>query len=97
MYKNRHKTNANNSEQGGPVFVDADDVPNSPVTEPIVSSPQLEELIGQSSTQQSDTAQPPTPTPVLRRSSRPYVTNRRYMKYLLLIDRGEPECYDEAC
>ncbi|BBH04062.1 Toll-Interleukin-Resistance domain family protein [Prunus dulcis] len=97
MYKDRHKNDTSNTEQSVPIFVDTDDVPDSLVTEPMVASPQLEELVGQSSAQQSDTLQPSTPAPVLRRSSRPHVPNRRYMNYLLLTDGGEPECYDEAC
>ena len=92
MYKDMHKIDANDSEQNESVFADADDVPDSSATEPIVTSPQPEELVGQSSTHHSDTSQPLTPTPVLRRSSRPHVPNRRYMNYMLLTDGEEPEC-----
>ena len=46
--------------------------------------------------QQSNTL-PPTPTPVLRKSSQPHLPNMRYMNYFLLTDGGEPECDDEAC
>lgn len=97
MYKDRHKKDASGSEQSEPVFADADDVPDSPMTEPIEESPQLEELVGQSSTQQTDPPQSLSPSPILRRSSRLPVPNRKYMNYLLLTDAGEPECYDEAC
>lgn len=93
MYKDRHSTDASNSEQSGPVYAEVDDVPESP----IVESPQSEESTEHNSEQQSDTPEPPTPAPVLRRSSRPHVPNRRYMDYMLLTDGGEPECYDEAC
>ena len=60
-------------------------------------NPQTENSIEESSEQQFDTSEPPTPTPVLRRSSRPHVPNRRYMDYMLLTDEGEPEDYIEAC
>ena len=33
----------------------------------------------------------------MRRSNKPHVPNRKYLNYLLLIDGGEPKCYDEAC
>ena len=99
MYKDMHKTNSNDSVQSESIFADVniDDVLDSPMTEPIVASPQLEEIVGQNSVQQSNTPQPPTQTHVLRRSSRPHMPNRRYMNYLLLTDGWESECYDEAC
>ncbi|KAL5838301.1 hypothetical protein ACOSQ3_015470 [Xanthoceras sorbifolium] len=90
MYKDRHTVDASNSEQSGPMYVDEDDVPDSPITKQTVECPQPEEPVEQSSLQQSD-------TPQLRRSSRPHIPNRKYMNYLLLTDGGEPECYDEAC
>ena len=46
MYKDMHKIDANDSEQNESVFADADDVPDTSVTEPIVTSPQPEELVG---------------------------------------------------
>ena len=97
MYKGMHKIEASKSEKSGPIFVDAVNVIDSLVIGPIVTSPQLEELVGQNSVEQSDTLQPFTLAPVSRRSSRPHVPNRRYMNYLLLTDGGDPECYEEAC
>lgn len=38
-YKDMHTTRANNSEQSGLVYVDADDVPNSSTTKHIIESP----------------------------------------------------------
>ena len=32
----------------------------------------------------------------VRRSTRTLILNRKYLQYMLLIDAGEPECYDEA-
>ncbi|KAK0593174.1 hypothetical protein LWI29_032305 [Acer saccharum] len=32
----------------------------------------------------------------MRRSTRTPIPNRKYLQYMLLIDTGEPECYDEA-
>ena len=93
MYKDKHSTSANNTEQIEPVYAEVDDVPENP----IVENPQTEESTEESSEQKSDTSEPPTPTPVLRRSSRPHVPNRRYMDYMLLTDGGEPEDYEEAC
>ena len=46
MYKDMHKIVASNSDLNEPVFVDADDVLDSPVTEPIVASPQPDKLVG---------------------------------------------------
>ncbi|CAJ2639359.1 unnamed protein product [Trifolium pratense] len=73
--------------------LEVDDVPESPTVE----SSQLEEPIESSDTQSSYTPEHHTPTPVLRRSSRPHVPNRRYIDYMLLTDGGEPEDYEEAC
>ncbi|WJX14008.1 ABC-type xenobiotic transporter [Trifolium repens] len=70
-----------------------DDVPESPTVE----SSQLKEPIESSDTQPSYTPEHHTPTPVLRRSSRSHVPNRRYIDYMLLTDGGEPEDYEEAC
>lgn len=97
MYKDMHKKVTSDSEQSEPVFVDADGVLDSSITEPIKVGPRPGESVGQSGGQQSDTPQPPPPAPILRRSSRPHVPNGRYMKYLLLTDGGEPDCCDEAC
>lgn len=47
--------------------------------------------------QQFDTTQLPTLTPVLKRSSRPYIPKKRCMNYMLLTNGGDLECYDEAC
>lgn len=93
MYKDRHKIVVNNSEQDGPVYVEVDDVPDNP----LIESPQLEELTEQNNQEHPDRPNPLTPVPILRRSSRPHVPNRKYMNYLLLTDGGEPECYDEVC
>ena len=53
MYKNMYKIDSNDSVQSKSVFADVntDNVLDSPVMEPIVVSPQLEEIIGQSSAQ----------------------------------------------
>ncbi|KAK7340666.1 hypothetical protein VNO77_21375 [Canavalia gladiata] len=93
MYKDKLNTSANNSEQIEPTYAEVEDIAESP----IVANPRLENSIEKSSEQQFDTSEPPTPTPVLRRSSRPHVPNRRYMDYMLLTDGGEPEDYIEAC
>jgi hypothetical protein len=93
MYKDRHNTTTTDSKLSEPVFAEVDDVPESPTVE----SSQLEEPIESSDTQPSYTPEHHTPTPVLRRSSRPHVPNRRYIDYMLLTDGGEPEDYEEAC
>ncbi|GMY25340.1 F-box/RNI-like superfamily protein, partial [Fagus crenata] len=66
----------------------------------VVESSQSEGLTPQDNAQRIDTprspASTPAHTPILRRSSRPHVPNRRYLNYLLLTDEGELECYDEA-
>ncbi|KAL8549690.1 hypothetical protein ACS0TY_008509 [Phlomoides rotata] len=87
MYKDRHNTVASDSERSGPVFVQVDDVSESPLNE-IVEDPQSEES--------TDTPQP-SPPKALRRSDRPHMPNQKYLNYLLLTDRGEPECFEEAC
>ncbi|KAI5423974.1 hypothetical protein KIW84_030265 [Lathyrus oleraceus] len=66
-----------------------DDVPESPTVE----SSQLEGSTESSNIQPPDTPDHYTPTPVLRRSSRPHVPNKRYMDHLLMTDGGEPEDY----
>ncbi|CAJ2645710.1 unnamed protein product [Trifolium pratense] len=88
-----HNTTTTDSKLSEPVFAEVDDVPESPTVE----SSQLEEPIESSDTQPSYTPEHHTPTPVLRRSSRPHVPNRRYIDYMLLTDGGEPEDYEEAC
>jgi hypothetical protein len=101
MYKDRDRQSPSNSAQSDPVYVELDDIPESSVAQQVVESSQSEGLTPQDNTQRIDTPQSPasTPahTPILRRSSRPHVPNRRYLNYLLLTDEGEPECYDEAC
>ncbi|KAI5385967.1 hypothetical protein KIW84_072521 [Lathyrus oleraceus] len=93
MYKDKQNTCVNNSDLSGPVYAEVDDVLESP----IVDNPQLEETIEQGSEQQPSISEPPNPTPVLRRTYRTHVPNRRYMDYMLLTDEGEPEDYAEAC
>lgn len=93
MYKDRHNTTTTNSQFSEPVYVEVDDVPKSP----IVESSQLEGSTKSSNIQPSDTPDHHASTHVLRRSSRPHVPNRRYMDYLLMTNRGEPEDYAEAC
>ena len=93
MYKDKQNIGASNSDSTGPVYAEVDDVPESP----IVDNPQLEETTEQSGEQQPDISEPPTPTPVLRRSSRTRVPNMRYMEYMLLTNEGEPKDYAEAC
>ena len=93
MYKDKDNTDTSNSEQSGPVYAEVDDVPETPMIE----TPQLEESIENNSEQQVDTPEPSTSAPVLRRSSRPHVPNRKYINYILLTNEGEPENYKEAC
>ncbi|KAL3830794.1 hypothetical protein ACJIZ3_019596 [Penstemon smallii] len=92
MYKDRHLANATDPIAIEPVYAEADDVPVSPVTNQTLENPEPEERVEQENANQLH-----SPTPVLRRSSRPHVPNRRYMDYVLLTDGGEPESYDEAC
>lgn len=33
----------------------------------------------------------------VKRFSQPHMPNRKYLNYLLLTNKGELECYDEAC
>ncbi|KAI5415637.1 hypothetical protein KIW84_040887 [Lathyrus oleraceus] len=93
MYKDKQNTCVSNSDLSGPVYAEVDNVLESH----IVDNPQLEETIEQGSEQQPGISEPPNPTPVLRRTSRTHVPNRRYMDYMLLTDEGEPEDYAEAC
>ncbi|GAA0157279.1 hypothetical protein LIER_14582 [Lithospermum erythrorhizon] len=87
MYKDRHKTDASDSAQSGPMFVDY--VPDTTMTKRLLEILNKKILL--------DKLVRHSPTPVLRRSTSPHVPNKRYMNYLLLTDEGEPECYDEAC
>ena len=98
MYKDRRKIENYDTNQKESTFIDEDYVPDSTMQEyTIISTPQLEEHIIQSSTSQSnDIQQLSSPTPTLRRSTRPHVPNRKHMNYLLLTDEGEPEDYHEA-
>ena len=52
--------------------------------------------IEENTTQDVNISQDLVSIPTLRRSNRPHVPNRKYLNYLLLIDGGEPKCYDEA-
>ncbi|WVZ17566.1 hypothetical protein V8G54_010548 [Vigna mungo] len=70
-----------------------DDVPETPVIE----TPQSEESCENNDNEELDTPELSIPAPVLRRSSRPHVPNRKYLNYILLTDEGEPENYEEAC
>ena len=97
MYKDKDALQSSGVTLGDPMYVDPDDIPDKSIVQQANESPQLEEQTPQSSTQQIDPPQSPSPSPILRRSSRPLVPNRKYMNYLLLTDAGEPECYDEAC
>ena len=40
MYKDRHKIEASDLEQSGPVFAEVDDIPDDTPTEQIITSPQ---------------------------------------------------------
>ncbi|WVY97343.1 hypothetical protein V8G54_029494 [Vigna mungo] len=93
MYKDRNNTCNNNSEQSRPMYVEMDDVPETPVIE----TPQLEESCEINDNEELETPELSIPAPVLRRSSRPHVPNRKYLNYILLTDEGEPESYEEAC
>ncbi|WVZ05968.1 hypothetical protein V8G54_019314 [Vigna mungo] len=79
----------NKKNDTGPVYAEVEDILESP----ILRTPQPKE----SNEANNEQSEPPTPTPILRRSSRPHVPNRRYIDYMLLTDRGEPEDYMEAC
>jgi hypothetical protein len=93
MYKDKHNTTTNNSKLSEPVYAEVDDV----LENPTVESSQIEESTESSDAQPFDTPEHHTPTPILRRSSRPHVPNRRYMDYMLMTDGGEPEDFEEAC
>lgn len=87
MYTYRQNTGSSNLNSSGTIYAEVDDVPESP----IVDNPQLEETTEQGSEQQPDISEPPTPTHVLKRSSRTRVPNRRYMDYMLLTDEWSLE------
>ncbi|WVZ04917.1 hypothetical protein V8G54_018263 [Vigna mungo] len=93
MYKDRNNTCNNNSEQSRPVYVEMDDVPETP----IIETPQSEESCENNDNEEIDTPELSIPAPILRRSSRPHVPNRKYLNYILLTDEGEPENYEETC
>ncbi|WVZ14797.1 hypothetical protein V8G54_012363 [Vigna mungo] len=93
MYKDRNNTCNNNSEQNRPVYVEMDDVPETP----IIETPQSEESCENNDNEELDTPELFIPAPILRRSSRPHVPNRKYLNYILLTDEGESENYEEAC
>ena len=65
MYKDRHKTDASDSVQSGPMFVDEDYVPDSTMTESIVREPQQDESVGQITMPQSNMPQSSCNTPDL--------------------------------
>lgn len=92
-YKDRDNKNTSNSKQSGLVYTEVDDVPETPMIE----TPQLEESIKNNNEQQVDTPEPSTLAPVLRRSSRPHMPNRKYLNYILLANEGELENYKETC
>ncbi|GAA0153727.1 hypothetical protein LIER_11897 [Lithospermum erythrorhizon] len=64
MYKDRHKTDASDSAQSGPMFVDY--VPDTTMTKSIIRNHQQEDSVGQTSSPQSNMIQPSSPTPILR-------------------------------
>jgi len=63
----------------------------------IIDTPWIEESIENNNDQQLDIPKPFTPIPILKRSSRPHKSNRKYLNYILLADEEEPKNYDEAC
>ncbi|GMY19158.1 Toll-Interleukin-Resistance domain family protein, partial [Fagus crenata] len=82
MYKDRDTQSPSNSTQSDLVFVELDDIRKSSVAQHVVESSQSEGLTPQDNTQRIDTprspASTPAHTPILRRSSRPHVPNRRF-------------------
>ena len=60
MYKDKNNTHTSNPEQSGPIYVEVDDVPETP----IVESPQLDESTKHSSDQQLDRPKPYTLGPI---------------------------------
>ncbi|WVZ00646.1 hypothetical protein V8G54_026715 [Vigna mungo] len=93
IYKDRNTTCNNNSEQSRPMYVEMDDVPETP----IIETPQSEESCENNGNEELDTPELSISAPILRSSSRPHVPNRKYLNYILLTDEGEPENYEEAC
>ncbi|WVY99473.1 hypothetical protein V8G54_015558 [Vigna mungo] len=93
MYKDRNNTCNNNLEQSRPVYVEMDDV----IETPVIETPQSEESCENNDNEELDAPELSIPAPILRRSSRPHVPNRKYLNYILLTDEGEPESYEEAC
>lgn len=74
------------------MYVEVDDVPETLV----IVSHQLEESMEDNSEQQFNIRDHYIPTPILRRSSRPHVPNRKYINYILLTHEGKPKNYEEA-
>ncbi|WVY93029.1 hypothetical protein V8G54_032117 [Vigna mungo] len=64
---------------------------------PVIETPQSEDSCENNDNEELDAPELSIPAPVLRRSSRPHVPNRKYLNYILLTDEGEPENYEEAC
>ncbi|WVZ02641.1 hypothetical protein V8G54_023447 [Vigna mungo] len=81
------------NEKSRPVYVEMDDVPETP----IIETPQSEESCENNDNEELETPELSIPAPVLRRSSRPHVPNKKYLNYILLTGEGEPENYEEAC
>jgi len=92
MYKNRDTTYTRNLENNGPVYVEVDDVPETP----IIDTPQPKESIENNNDQQIDTLEPSTPITALRRFSRPHKFNKKYLNYILLTGEWVSENYEEA-
>ena len=89
----RDATHSNSLVQPEPIYFELDDVPQNNMTNKTGQNHQIEE----NTTQDVNISQDLVSIPTLRRSNRPHVPNRKYLNYLLLIDGGEPKCYDEAC
>lgn len=73
--KTGKNTTTNNSDKSESMYADVGDIPESLTIE----SPQIEESIESCNTQLSNISEHPTPKHVLRRSSWPCVSNKRYI------------------
>lgn len=90
LYKDRDTLQSTSPKDPELVYFETDDVPDS-VTVKTSMNPQEEEITRQVIEEPHDQVL------MLRRSSQLHVPNRKYLSYLLLIDGGELECYNETC
>lgn len=93
LYKDRGNTYTKNLEKNGLVYVKVNDVPKTPIIDP----PQLDESVENNNDQHLNTFVPSTPTLDVRKSPRPHTSNKKYLNYILLIDKREPGNCEDAC